>query len=153
MRGQSKGLLALRAQIRGRLRCNPHSPGWYHQTTCRAGVQPQAHLQGAPQGRRVVVAELRRRAIDVAEKKKARENNDTLKQQGRAIAQNQNLSADQARAADLFKLKSPDEVTKAWLAVCIKKAIPLDFFDDPTVRSAMLLTARCGSRLFVGNEV
>ena len=99
------------------------------------------------------MAELRRRAIDVAEKKKARENNDTLKQQGRAIAQNQNLSADQARAADLFKLKSPDEVTKAWLAVCIKKAIPLDFFDDPTVRSAMLLTARCGSRLFVGNEV
>jgi len=100
---------------------------------------------------KLILAEMKRRTEAENKKKKAAAKNAGLREEGRAVAAG--LSAEQARAAEVFKLKSPDEVTNAWLEVCVKNAIPLSFFDDQSVRNAMSITAKCGSRLSVGGQV
>jgi hypothetical protein len=100
---------------------------------------------------KLIVQELWRRAEVANKKQKAAATNAELKETGRAAAAN--LTADQARAAEMFKLKTPGEVTNAWLEVGIEKALPLNFFDTPSVRNAMAITAKCGSRLVVAGEV
>jgi hypothetical protein len=100
---------------------------------------------------KLILQELQRRAQVEKQKVKAASTNAELKQAGRAAAAN--LTVDEARVADIFKLKTPEEVTNAWLEVCIQKALPLDFFDAPSVRNAMAITAKCGSRLIVAGEV
>lgn len=36
-------------------------------------------------------------------------------------------------------------VTKQWARLIVKKALPLDLFDEPEFREALALTAKCGS--------
>jgi len=52
----------------------------------------------------------------------------------------------------MFNIKMVEEVTTAWLKVMVKKALPLDLFDDTAFREAVAITARCGSKVVAGSR-
>eukprot|EP00962_Isochrysis_galbana_P026271 scaffold8133_cov110-Isochrysis_galbana.AAC.1 len=54
----------------------------------------------------------------------------------------------------MFGLKSADDLrTAAWLQVVVKKALPLDLFDDPLFREAVAVTAKHGKVLLGAHQV
>jgi len=83
-----------------------------------------------------VVAELRRRHKE----------KETVKQD-EAEKEAAKVERKMESVSKFFCAVPPDEVTKAWLKLVIKKALPLDLFDDPDFRQAVLATARCGKLL------
>jgi hypothetical protein len=99
----------------------------------------QAHdiLEASPRARR--------RADDDDAKKNGVADRASSHAEGRAAATG--MSVAQTAAATLFNLKTPDDVLNAWLRFLIKKALPLDSFDDPLFRRAVATTARCGGNL------
>jgi hypothetical protein len=52
----------------------------------------------------------------------------------------------------MFEQIGMDEVTDAWMRVVVKKALPLDLFNDPVFRKAVALTALAGRKIVVGGE-
>jgi len=97
---------------------------------------------------RIVLAEMRKRAlIDAARKQKAIDV-DEQREERRAAAGAGPASV--AAAAQMFNLKNVEDVTSAWLKVVVKKALPLDIFDDSAFREAIATTARCGAKLTTG---
>jgi hypothetical protein len=52
----------------------------------------------------------------------------------------------------MFERIGMDEVTDAWMRVVVKKALPLDLFNDPVFRKAVALTALAGRKIVVGGE-
>lgn len=97
---------------------------------------------------RIVLAEMRKRAlIDAARKQKAIDV-DEQREERRAAAGAGPASV--AAAAQMFNLKNVEDVTSAWLKVVVKKALPLDIFDDSAFREAIATTARCGPKLTTG---
>jgi hypothetical protein len=98
----------------------------------------------------LVVAELRRRAAVLHRSKRLGKANAEQKEEGRAVAQG--LSVEQVRAKAMFNVKTPDDVTEAWVRLCVKKAMPLDIFDDPCFREAIVLTVKCGGKLMGAHQ-
>ena len=120
-----------------------------------ANVKPRevATCKPLPEWRerhRVVLAEMRERAaVGAARKQKAIEVEEQ-RDQRRAAGGAGPEGAAAAAAAKLFDIKTVDDVTLAWLKVVVKKALPLDIFDDGTFRAAVATTARCGTKLTCG---
>jgi hypothetical protein len=52
----------------------------------------------------------------------------------------------------MFEQVGVDEVTDAWMRVVVKKALPLDKFDDALFRTAVALTAMAGRNIVVGGD-
>jgi hypothetical protein len=52
----------------------------------------------------------------------------------------------------MFERIGMDEVTDAWMRVVVKKALPLDLFNDSVFRKAVALTALAGRKIVVGGE-
>lgn len=102
----------------------------------------------------LVAQEIRRRTSEDRASKDKKAQNDALKQQGRAVATGLGLTPDQLAAKQAFDLMTPDDVTNAWVKVLVKKALPIDIFDDEAFREAIVTTAKCGvKRLVVGREL
>lgn len=100
-----------------------------------------------------ILSEVRRRMREEDKKASAAKENKTLKEAGRAAAQG-GLSATQVAAKEMFGLKSADDLrTAAWLQVVVKKALPLDLFDDPLFREAVAVTAKHGKVLLGAHQV
>ena len=78
-----------------------------------------------------VVAELRKRR---SEQKATME----LETEKEAARQDRRVAA----ASKHFGAVAPSQVAEAWLKVVIKKALPLNIFDDPDFREAVCVTAR-----------
>jgi len=97
-----------------------------------------------------VLAELRRRRLQAEKEEKAQAEKVQLQQEGQAAARGMTVA--EARAKDFFKFTTPDEVMQAWLKVCVKKALPLDLFDEPAFREAVVLTAKCGGKILGAHQ-
>jgi hypothetical protein len=52
----------------------------------------------------------------------------------------------------MFERIGMDEVTDGWMRGVVKKAVPLDLFNDPVFRKAVALTALAGRKIVVGGE-
>lgn len=98
----------------------------------------------------VVLAELRRRRLHAEKEEKAQAEKVQLQLEGRVAARGMTVS--EARAKDFFKFTTAEDVTQAWLKVCVKKALPLDLFDEPLFREAVVLTAKCAGKILGAHQ-
>lgn len=95
-----------------------------------------------------VLAELRRRENKEMVEREAAEAKAKTKQEGRDAA------AGSGAAVTFFQGVNAAAVTKAWMKVIVKKALPLDLVNDPIFRNAVELTAKAGSKnMLSGGEL
>jgi|EP00962_Isochrysis_galbana_P062069 hypothetical protein len=95
-----------------------------------------------------VLAELRRRENKETVEREAAEAKAKAKQEGRDAA------ASGSAAVTFFQGVNAAAVTKAWMKVIVKKALPLDLVNDPIFRNAVELTAKAGSKnMLLGGEL
>mmetsp|Transcript_32514 Transcript_32514/g.103757 ORF Transcript_32514/g.103757 Transcript_32514/m.103757 type:complete len:479 (+) Transcript_32514:91-1527(+) len=90
-----------------------------------------------------VVAEMKRRYNDQDNDKAEADRLAAAKAEGRVTA---------GVVPKMFQKIGMDDVTDAWMRVVVKKALPLDIFNDPMFRKAVALTAAAGRSIVVGGE-
>jgi hypothetical protein len=95
---------------------------------------------------RLVLAQLRTRGL--ADSSRKQQVIDLDAQRG----ERREAGGEQAAVAQMFNIKTVEDVSAAWLKVVVKKALPLDLFDDTAFREAVAITVRCGCKLTAGAQ-
>ena len=130
-------MLVLRAEFYGRtggpsqIRCHI-DPAIMPRTirACKPGAEwKEQHT--------AVLAELRRRQGVIVAAAEAEAEKEKVKAEGRLMT-----------ASKHFGVVMPDEVAEAWLKLVVKRALPLDLFDDEAFRAAIVTTAKCVKQMY-----